>query len=46
LSRAECVPNLTRRFTASLAANAKVRRQLKYLEQQLDEYGPEELTSD
>jgi len=46
LSRAECVPNLTRRFTASSAADAKVRRQLKYLEEQLDEYGPAELTSD
>jgi hypothetical protein len=44
LSRAECVPNLTRRFTASLAADAKVRRQLKCLEEKLDEYGPSELT--
>jgi hypothetical protein len=46
LPRADCVPNLTRRFTASLAADAKVRRELKFLEEQLDVYGPAELTSD
>ena len=45
LSRAECVPNLTRRFSASLAADAKFRRQLKCLEEKLDEYGSSELTS-
>jgi hypothetical protein len=45
LSRAECVPNLTRRFSASLAADAKFRRQLKCLEEKFDEYGPSELTS-
>jgi putative transposase len=37
LSRAESVPNLTRRFAAWLATDAKVRRQLKTLEQELDE---------
>ncbi len=37
LSRAECVPNLTRRMTAALAADAKVRRRLKHLETRLDE---------
>ena len=42
----QCVPNLMRRFTASLAADAKVRRQLKCLEEQLDEHGPAELTFD
>jgi hypothetical protein len=46
LSRAECVPNLTRRFTALLTADANVRRQLKHLDEQLDVYGPAELTSD
>jgi hypothetical protein len=46
LSRAERAPNLTRRFTASLAADAKVRGQLKHLDEQLDVYGPAELTSD
>jgi hypothetical protein len=33
-------------FTGSLAADGKVRGQLKYLEEQLDEYAPAELTSD
>ena len=38
LSRAECVPNLTRRFAARLATDAKARRQLRSLEEMLDEY--------
>ena len=37
LSRAECVPNLTRRFGSWLATDAKVRRQLESLEEELDE---------
>jgi hypothetical protein len=36
LSRAESVPNLTRRFGAWLESDAGVRRQLKSLEQELD----------
>jgi putative transposase len=40
LSRAECVPNLTRRFAALLATDAGVRRHLKRIEDQLDEDGP------
>ena len=35
LSRGECVPSLTRRFGARLESDAKVRRQLKSLEQEL-----------
>ena len=35
LSRGECVPGLTRRFGARLESDAKVRRQLKSLEQEL-----------
>jgi hypothetical protein len=46
VARAECVPNLTRRFAARLANDAKVRKQLKYLDEQSDVYGPAELTSD
>jgi hypothetical protein len=41
LSREECVPHVAPRFTASLAADAKVRSPLK-MEEQLDEYGPAE----
>ena len=37
LSRAECVPSLTRRFGARLESDAKVRRLLKSLEQELGE---------
>jgi putative transposase len=37
VSRAECVPNLTRRFSTWLKTDAKVRRQLKSLEEQLEE---------
>ena len=37
LSRAESVPNLTRRFAAWLGTDAKVRRLLKSLEQELGE---------
>ena len=36
LSRPECVPNLTRRFKASLAADARVRKQFGRIEEQLD----------
>ncbi len=36
LSRAESVPNLTRRFDAWLATDAKLRRQLRSLEEELD----------
>jgi hypothetical protein len=46
LSRAECVPNLPRRFAARLASDARVRTQLRCLEEQLDRYGPPELTCD
>jgi hypothetical protein len=42
LSRAECVPNLPRRFAALLATDAGVRRNLRRLEDQLDEAGPPE----
>ena len=44
VSRAESVPNLTRRFAALLATDAKTRQQLKRLESQLDERGPSDLT--
>jgi putative transposase len=37
LSRAESVPNLTRRFAAWLASDRKVRTQLRGLEQMLDQ---------
>ncbi len=37
LSRAESVPNLTRRFAAWLASDRKVRKQLRGLEEELDE---------
>ena len=40
------MPNLTRRFDAWLATDAKLRRQLRSLEEELDEYGPPELTCD
>jgi hypothetical protein len=36
LSRAESVPNLTRRFGAWLAIDAKIRKQLEDLEKELD----------
>ena len=36
LSRAESVPNLTRRFDAWLATDAKLRRRLRSLEEELD----------
>ncbi len=45
LSRAESVPNLTRRFAAWLATDAKVRKQLRGLEEKLDESGSFQLTS-
>jgi hypothetical protein len=37
LSRAESVPNLTRRFGAWLATDAKLRRQLRSIEEELDQ---------
>jgi hypothetical protein len=37
LSRAESVPNLARRFGAWLATDAKLRRQLRTLEEELDQ---------
>jgi hypothetical protein len=40
VSRAESVPNLTRRFAAWLATDARVREQLRCLEEELDESGP------
>jgi len=40
LSRAESVPNLTRRFAVWLTTDASVREQLRGLEEQLDESGP------
>ena len=36
VSRAESVPNLTRRFEAWLAGNSRVRKQLKRLEDELN----------
>ncbi len=39
LSRPESVPNLTRRFAAWLASDGKVRKQLRGLEEDLDESG-------
>jgi hypothetical protein len=39
LSRAESVPNLTRRLAAWLASDGKVRKQLRGLEEELDESG-------
>ena len=44
LSRAESVPNLTRRFGAWLTTNAKVRKQLRSLEEELDEAKSSERT--
>jgi hypothetical protein len=44
LSRAESVPNLTRRFSAWLETDAKVRKQLRQLKEQLDETGRSEIT--
>jgi hypothetical protein len=38
-SRAESVPNLTRCFAAWLASDGKVRKQLRGLEEELDESG-------
>jgi hypothetical protein len=40
LSRAECVPNLTRRFAVLLATDVGLRRHMRPLEDQLDEDGP------
>ena len=37
LSRAESMPNLTRRFGAWLATDARLRRQLRSLEEELDQ---------
>jgi hypothetical protein len=39
LSRAESVPNLTRRFGAWLAIDARIRKQLRDLEKELDGSG-------
>jgi putative transposase len=39
LSRAECVPNLTKRFRASLASGAAAREQLERIETELDLIG-------
>jgi hypothetical protein len=44
LSRAESVPNLTRRFGAWLATDTRVREQLRGLEVELDESGRSEIT--
>ena len=44
LSRAESVPNLTRRFAAWLTTDARVRERLRGLEEQLDESGPSGIT--
>ena len=44
VSRAESVPNLTRRFAAWLATDARVREQLRGLEEELDESGPSGIT--
>jgi len=38
--RAESVPNLTRRLAPSLAADARVREQLRGVKEELDESGP------
>ena len=39
LSRAESVPNLTRRFGDWLATDARLRKQLRSLEEELDGSG-------
>ena len=44
VSRAESVPNLTRRFGAWLATDARVRKQLRHLEERLDELGAFKVT--
>jgi putative transposase len=44
VSRAESVPNLTRRFAAWLATDARVRQRLRGLEEELDGSGPSALT--
>ncbi len=44
LSRADSVPNLTRRFGTLLATDARVGKQLRSLEETLDENTPSELT--
>jgi len=44
LSRAESVPNLTRRFAAWLTTDARARELLRGLEEQLDESGPSGIT--
>jgi len=44
VSRAESVPNLTRRFVAWLAADASVREQLRGLEEELDQSAPPEIS--
>ena len=44
VSRAESVPNLTRRFAAWLATDARVRKQLRQLEKRLNGPGTSEIT--
>jgi hypothetical protein len=44
VSRAESVPNLTRRFAAWLATDAKVRKRLESIEQELQPSRLVELT--
>ena len=44
VSRAESVPNLTRRFGAWLATDPRVRKQLRHLEERLDELGAFKVT--
>jgi len=44
LSRAESVPNLTRRYAAWLTTDASVREQLRGLEEPLVESGPSGIT--
>jgi hypothetical protein len=44
VSRAESVPNLTPRFGAWVASDAGVRKQLRHLEERLDEPGTPEIT--
>jgi hypothetical protein len=44
LSRAQSVPNLTRRFAVWLATDAKVRTRLRGLARELQAFRPVELT--
>ena len=44
VSRAESVPNLTRRFGVWLATDANVREQLKCLDERLKVSGPSQIT--